>query len=283
MRMKGADKMKKETEIKARLYDAVERWYDSLDNLARKLQDDISGEKPFEQSEGDRVGLTFVLDYMDDLKNEIKQLHENIETSKPTEKLKLNAMMWRKPETLEPRSYKVSEVIVLSDAEFRDVMKNSLEDRGYLSGRHGDDTCVLLLSENGDDGILVDTQGCNYPRYAAFIPKAKIIANEFMQRVTEEQDSDDGEKNKTKRKRGEEIKDENSDEKQKATDILTAEDIAEQAEYAANAPKCCSEKERALNMLGMLGSNIADEDIYHDESDHDEITGKGHSLEMNMQ
>ena len=275
--------MKKETEIKAKLYDAVERWYDSLNNLAKKLQNDISGEKPFEQNEGDRTGLCFVLDYMDDLKKEIKQLHNNIKTIKPTEKLKLNAMMWRKPETLEPLSYKVSEVIVLSDAEFRDVMKNSLEDRGYLSGRHGDDTCVLLLSENGDDGILVDTQGCNYPRYAAFIPKAKIIANEFMQRVTEEQDSDDGENNKTKRKCGEEIKDERSYEKQKATGMLTAEDIAEQAEYAANAPKCCSEKERALNMLGMLGSNIADEDIYHDESDHDEITEKGHSLEMNMQ
>lgn len=275
--------MKKETELKAKLYDAVERWYDSLDNLAKKLQDDISGEKPFEQNEGDRTGLCFVLDYMDDLKKEIKQLHNNIKTIKPTEKLKLNAMMWRKPETLEPLSYKVSEVIVLSDAEFRDVMKNSLEDRGYLSGRHGDDTCVLLLSENGDDGILVDTQGCNYPRYAAFIPKAKIIANEFMQRVTEEQDSDDGEKNKTKRKRGEEIKDEKSDEKQKVTDMLSAEDIAEQAEYAANAPKCCSEKERALNMLGMLGSNIADEDIYHDESEHDEVAEKCHSLDMSMQ
>ena len=275
--------MKKETELKAKLYDAVERWYDSFDNLAKKLQDDISGEKPFEQNEGDRTGLCFVLDYMDDLKKEIKQLHNNIKTIRPTEKLKLNAMMWRKPETLEPLSYKVSEVIVLSDAEFRDVMKNSLEDRGYLSGRHGDDTCVLLLSENGDDGILVDTQGCNYPRYAAFIPKAKIIANEFMQRVTEEQDSDDGEKNKTKRKRGEEIKDEKSDEKQKVTDMLSAEDIAEQAEYAANAPKCCSEKERALNMLGMLGSNIADEDIYHDESEHDERTEKRYSLEMNMQ
>ena len=273
----------KETEIKAKLYDAVERWYDSLDNLAQKMQDGISGEKPFEQSEGDRAGLCFVLDYMDDLKNEIKQLRENIATIKPTEKLKLNAMMWRKPETLEPLSYKVSEVIVLSDAEFREVMKNSLEDREYLSGRHGENTCVLLLSNGGDDGILVDTQGCNYPRYATFIPKAKIIANEFIQRVTDEQGSDDDEKNKGKRKRGEEIKDEGSDEKQKATDILTGEDLAEQAEYAANAPKCCSEKERALNMLGMLGSNIADEDIYHDESDHDEITGKGHSLEMNMQ
>ena len=250
--------MKKETELKAKLYDAVERWYDSLDNLAKKLQDDISGEKPFEQNEGDRTGLCFVLDYMDDLKKEIKQLHNNIKTIKPTEKLKLNAMMWRKPETLEPLSYKVSEVIVL-------------------------DTCVLLLSNGGDDGIIVDTEGCNYPRYATFIPKAKIIANEFIQRITEEQNSDDDEESKTKRKRGEEIKDENSDEKQKTTDILTAEDIAEQAEYAANAPKCCSEKERALNMLGMLGSNIADEDIYHDEDEHDEITEKGHSLEMNMQ
>lgn len=275
--------MKKETEIKAKFYDIVERWYDSLDNLAQKLQDDISGEKPFEQNEGDRTGLCFVLDYMDDLKKEIKQLHNNIKTIKPTEKLKLNAMMWRKPETLEPLSYKVSEVIVVSDAEFRDVINNSLEDREYLSGRHGEDTCVLLLSENGDDGILVDTQGCNYPRYATFIPKAKIIANEFIQRVTEEQNSNDDEDNKTKRKRGEEIKDEKSDEKQKVTDMLSAEDIAEQAEYAAHAPKCCSEKERALNMLGMLGSNISDEDIYHDEGDHDEITEKGHSLEMNMQ
>ena len=272
----------KETEIKAKFYDIVERWYDSLDNLAQKLQDDISGEKPFEQSEGDRTGLCFVLDYMDDLKKEIKQLHNNIKTIKPTEKLKLNAMMWRKPETLEPLSYKVSEVIVVSDAEFRDVMKNSLEDRGYLSGRHGEDTCVLLLSNSGDDGILVDTQGCNYPRYATFIPKAKIIANEFIQRVTDEQGSDDDEKNREKRKRGEEIKDEKSDEKQKATDILTAEDLAEQAEYAANAPKCCSEKERALNMLGMLGSNIADEDIYHDEDEHDEVAEKCHSPEMNM-
>ena len=275
--------MKKETELKAKLYDAVERWYDSLDNLAKKLQDDISGEKPFEQNEGDRTGLCFVLDYMDDLKKEIKQLHNNIKTIKPTEKLKLNAMMWRKPETLEPLSFKVSEVIVVSDAEFRNIMKEPLKDREYLSGRHGEDTCVLLLSNSGDDGILVDTQGCNYPRYATFIPKAKIIANEFIQRVTEEHGSDDDEDKKTKRKRGEEIKDEGSDEKQKATDMLSAEDIAEQAEYAANAPKCCSEKERALNMLGMLGSNIADEDIYHDEDEHDEITGKGHSLEMNMQ
>ena len=197
--------------------------------------------------------------------------------------MKINAILRCKETEYKPKQYKVSEVIVLADAEFRNVMKEPLKDREYLKGRTGQDTCVLLLSETGNDGILVDTQGYDYPRYSAFIPKAKIIANEFIQRVTEEQNSDDDEESKTKRKRGEEIKDERNDEKQKATDILTAEDIAEQAEYAANAPKCCSEKERALNMLGMLGSNIADEDIYHDEDEHDEITEKGHSLEMNMQ
>ena len=86
-----------------------------------------------------------------------------------------------------------------------------------------------------------------------------------------------------KREYCENLRVEEYEDEQKATDILTAEDFAEQAEYAANAPKCCSEKERALNMLGMLGSNIADEDIYHDESEHGEITEKGHSSELNMQ
>lgn len=197
--------------------------------------------------------------------------------------MKINAILRCKETEYKPKQYEVSEVIVVSDAELRNVMKEPLKDREYLSGRHGEDTCVLLLSETGDDGILIDTQGYDYPRYSAFIPKVKIIANEFIQRFNEEQGLDNDEDNKTKRKCGEEIKDERSYEKQKATDILTAEDLAEQAEYAANAPKCCSEKERALNMLGMLGSNITGEDIYHDESDHDEITEKGHSLEMNMQ
>lgn len=196
--------------------------------------------------------------------------------------MKINAVLRRKEPEIKPRAYEVSDVITLSDTEYRNLQDDLLKDREYLKGRTRQDTCVLLLSNGGDDGILVNTQGCNYPRYSAFIPKAKIIANEFIQRVTEEQNSNDDEDNKTKRKRGEELKDEKSDEKQKVTDMLSAEDIAEQAEYAANAPKCCSEKERALNMLGMLGSNIADEDIYHDEGEHDEVAEKCHSPEMNM-
>lgn len=60
--------MKGETEIKAKLYGVVESYYNSLDVLAKKLQDDYAGIKSFEQSEEDRLGLCFLLDYTDDLR-----------------------------------------------------------------------------------------------------------------------------------------------------------------------------------------------------------------------
>ena len=56
------------------------------------------------------------------------------------------------------------------------------------------------------------------------------------------------------------------------TDMLTTEDLVEQAVYAANAPKCCSSGEQAKNMLDMLGANIVDSDIYHSEDEHQKLT-----------
>ncbi len=249
--------------------------------------------------------------------------------------MKINAILRCKETEYKPKQCEVSEVIVVSDAEFRNVMKEPLKDREYLKGRTGQDTCVLLLSETGDDGILVDTQGYDYPRYSAFTPKAKDIINSFVQTLANytvsegmqnsedgmwgvsndelyyhfganvKKDNafgkmlakelkrrceiesaelvDDGIEYEVKREYCKNLRVEKYEDKQKVADILTAEDLAEQAEYVSNAPKCCSEKERALNMLGMLGSNIADEDIYHDESEHDERTEKGHSPELNMQ
>ncbi len=58
------------------------------------------------------------------------------------------------------------------------------------------------------------------------------------------------------------------------TDMITAEDIVEQAVYAANAPDCCAD-EQAENMLGMLGANIVDDEIYHDEDECHSLTMGG--------
>ena len=48
---------------------------------------------------------------------------------------------------------------------------------------------------------------------------------------------------------------------EETADTITAEDLVEQAVYAANAPDFLSKEEQAEDMLGMLGANIMDEGL----------------------
>ena len=58
----------------------------------------------------------------------------------------------------------------------------------------------------------------------------------------------------------------NIDDKEKETnDMITAEDLVEQAVYMANAPEGVSDAEKAEDMLSMLGANIMDETVYEDK------------------
>ena len=60
----------------------------------------------------------------------------------------------------------------------------------------------------------------------------------------------------------------NDTDENQVNDMITAEDLVEQAVYAAHAPDCCSASDRAGNMLQMLGANVVDESVYHDEDEH---------------
>ena len=70
-------------------------------------------------------------------------------------------------------------------------------------------------------------------------------------------------KNKKRQPTAEE---EHRQEVDEVTDMITTEDVVEQAVYMANAPDCCAD-EHAENMLGMLGANIVEPEIYHDEDE----------------
>lgn len=63
---------------------------------------------------------------------------------------------------------------------------------------------------------------------------------------------------------------------EETNNLITAEDLVEQAFYKTHAPDCCADK-HAKNMLGMLGANIIEPDIYHDE---DECPFKNESEEQ---
>ena len=79
----------------------------------------------------------------------------------------------------------VTEVIELPYKEYSNLMNNLLADREYLAGRTEKNCCLVILCENSDDGLLVDTQGYAYPRYSSFLPKARQIVETFVQSETD--------------------------------------------------------------------------------------------------
>lgn len=50
--------------------------------------------------------------------------------------------------------------------------------------------------------------------------------------------------------------------------MICAEDAVESTIYLTNAPDCCTGKDQLENVLGMLGANVIDKDIYHSQNEH---------------
>ena len=55
-------------------------------------------------------------------------------------------------------------------------------------------------------------------------------------------------------------------------EILLAEDAVQTTVYLSHAPDCCSDAERLENLLGMLGADVMDGDVYHAEDEHPEMS-----------
>lgn len=60
--------------------------------------------------------------------------------------------------------------------------------------------------------------------------------------------------------------------KDKTNEMILAEDAVETTVYLANAPDCCSGSEQLNHVLGMLGANVMDDDIYHSEDQHPKMS-----------
>ena len=54
--------------------------------------------------------------------------------------------------------------------------------------------------------------------------------------------------------------------------LLLAEDAVQTTAYAMSAPSCCSPTEQLDNMLSMLGADIEDDTLYHEESAHNNLS-----------
>ena len=76
-------------------------------------------------------------------------------------------------------------MVVLPDSKYQRFLKNMLDDYDFIDQyrdemyQEGDIVhCILVKGENSTDGILVNSEGSGYARYAAYFPAAQSFLNE---------------------------------------------------------------------------------------------------------
>ena len=95
--------------------------------------------------------------------------------------MKIKAIFQRKEAKYETEDCEISRVVELPNNQYSYFASRLLADHDFLVElrdemgftEDGVRHCLLVLSEDGDDGILVDAQGSSYARYTSFLPNAR--------------------------------------------------------------------------------------------------------------
>lgn len=106
------------------------------------------------------------------------------------------AIFHRKQPEFDLQECQIEKVIELTDSEYARFCQQMLADYDFLkehadlmSAHDGVTHCILVTGETCDDGILVNSEGSSYARYAAFFPHAKSYLRVQTQGLAEEQNA----------------------------------------------------------------------------------------------
>ncbi len=94
--------------------------------------------------------------------------------------MQARAIFRRKEVCFEPSECEIEKVIYLSDSDFARFQQTLLDNYDFLHENadlmrveNGVTHCLLVVGETFEDGILVNSEGSDYARYAAYFPNAK--------------------------------------------------------------------------------------------------------------
>ena len=94
--------------------------------------------------------------------------------------MQTKAIFRRKEACFEPSECVIEKVIHLSDSEFAQFQQVLLDSYDFLRENaelmrveDGATHCLLVVGKTAEDGILVNSEGSDYARYAAYFPNAK--------------------------------------------------------------------------------------------------------------
>ena len=98
-------------------------------------------------------------------------------------KLMINAALLRKESEFRTKSCVVEKAIAVSHGEFEYLKSHPLRDNALIAKNadlmycDSDENyhCLLIYDEEQGDGLLIESEGTSYARYAQYIPKAKEL------------------------------------------------------------------------------------------------------------
>ena len=106
--------------------------------------------------------------------------------------MKFKANFVEKPGNFQMDDCRIEKVVELSHEDFCRLKITPLEDQPFLAENRGcmfhtDGVihCLLALGQGSDDGVLIDAEGYNYPRLAAYVPGMQDIVNAQMDRAAD--------------------------------------------------------------------------------------------------
>ena len=102
------------------------------------------------------------------------------------------AQFRRKEPVLQQDECEIEKVVKLSREEFHHFKNNLLDDYDFISensdlmcvDKTGTTHCILILGDDYDEGVLVNSEGSAYARYSALLPNARSFIEQQMGQET---------------------------------------------------------------------------------------------------
>ena len=110
------------------------------------------------------------------------------------DKLMINTNLLRKESEFRTKSCIVEKTVAVSHAEFENLKRHPLQDNALIAENadimycDSDDNyhCLLVYDKVQGDGLLIESEGSSYLRYAQYIPNAKLLYEDHIQNHLQE-------------------------------------------------------------------------------------------------
>lgn len=104
------------------------------------------------------------------------------------------AIFARKLSEFDTQNCVISGIEIMDENEYKEFSNNLLDDRTFIADRKeemytdsaGQKHGLLVLNKDSGDGILINSEGYDYPRYTAFMPNIKPYIEQQISIVAEQ-------------------------------------------------------------------------------------------------